>query len=110
VNPIENAAKEYIPVFGPGYGRWRLEVEPGAPAQTDFFLNVLQPTLDPNAKLPPIEKLETPDTFGVSIKTYRVVFSKNSLAPPRLTSARRHASAGRAASTIEPRASASGLK
>jgi hypothetical protein len=94
VNPIENAAKEYIPVFGPGYGRWRLEVEPGAPAQTDFFLNIVQPTLDPNAKLPPIEKLETADTFGVAIKTYRVVFSKNSLARP----------------TTEPRASASGLK
>jgi hypothetical protein len=82
VNSIENAAKEYILVFGPGY--WRVEVEPAAPAQTDFFLNVLQPTLDPNAKLPPIEKLETADTFGMSIKNYRVLFSTNSLDRPRV--------------------------
>ena len=84
VNPIENAAKEYIPVYGPGYGRWRLEVEPGAPATTDYFLNILHPTLDPNATMPPIEKLETPETFGAVIKTYRVVFTKNSLDKPRV--------------------------
>ena len=88
VNPIEDAAKEYIPVYGPGYGRWRLEVEPGAPATTDYFLNVLHPTLDQKAIMPPITKLETTDTFGAAIKqdskTYRVIFSKNTLAKPRV--------------------------
>ncbi len=84
--PLEIAAKEYIPVYGPGYGRWRLEVEPAAARKLDFFLNVLKPTVDPSEKLPPIRRVETADTFGAEIdaggKRYMVRFSKESLARP----------------------------
>jgi hypothetical protein len=84
--PLEIAAKEYVPVYGPGYGRWRLEVEPAAPATTDFFLNILKPTLDPNAKLPATRRLETPGSFGAEIESgstrYTITFSKDSLERP----------------------------
>ncbi|MCX6636280.1 MAG: hypothetical protein NT090_14550, partial [Acidobacteria bacterium] len=87
--PLEIAAKEYIPVYGPGYGRWRLEVEPAAPAKTDFFLNVLKPSLDQDGKLPPMRKIETGESFGAEIqaggKRYVIAFSKNSLDRPRVT-------------------------
>jgi hypothetical protein len=87
--PLEVAAKEYVPVFGPGYGRWRIEVEPTAPAKTDFFLNVLHPTLDAKAMLPQIHRVETADGFGAEIEAngrrYTVTFSKESLAAPRVT-------------------------
>jgi hypothetical protein len=29
----------YLPVFGPGYGRWRLEMETAEPVKLDYFLN-----------------------------------------------------------------------
>jgi hypothetical protein len=84
--PLEIAAKEYVPVYGPGYGRWRLEVEPAAPATTDFFLNILKPTLDPSAKLPAIRRLDTPGSFGAEIESgstrYTITFSKDSLERP----------------------------
>jgi hypothetical protein len=35
----------YLPVFGPGYGRWRLEMETAEPVKLDYFLNVLEPAL-----------------------------------------------------------------
>ena len=86
--PLEIAAKEYVPVYGPGYGRWRLEVEPTAPAQTDFFLNVMKPVLDANEKLPAIGKVETTGGFGAEVRfggrKYVVVFPKNSLDRPRV--------------------------
>jgi hypothetical protein len=86
--PLEMAAKEYIPVYGPGYGRWRIEVEPAAPARTDFFLNVMKPTLNASEKLPPITRTETADHFGAEIraagKRYAVAFSKGKLAPPQV--------------------------
>jgi hypothetical protein len=84
--PLEIAAKEYVPVYGPGYGRWRLEVEPAEQQKTDFFLNVLKPALDPGEKLPPIRKTETADSFGAEIdsggKHYMIRFNKHSLARP----------------------------
>ena len=86
--PIEAYAEPYIPVYGPGYGRWRLEVEPTAAAATDYFLNVLKPSLRPGDRMPPISRIETADTFGAEIEAggrrYRVVFAKQSLAPPRI--------------------------
>jgi hypothetical protein len=84
VKPIETYNEAYIPVFGEGYGKWRLEIQPAAPNKTDYFLNVLKPTLDANAKLPPIRRIETADTFGAELTGYRVIFSKASLAAPRV--------------------------
>jgi hypothetical protein len=82
--PIETYAKAYSSVFGPGYGRWRLEIDPATASRTDFFLNVLKPTLEANEKLPPITRIETADTFGAALLKYRVVFSKESLEAPRV--------------------------
>lgn len=86
--PNEAAFEPYVPVFGPGYGRWRLELEPDAPAATDYFLNVLKPTLDAAGAMPPVRRIETGTTFGAEIvsggTTYRVVFSKDTLAAPEV--------------------------
>jgi hypothetical protein len=84
--PNEAALDQYVPVFGPGYGRWRLEVEPDAPSTTDYFLNILKPSLDPKEALPPVRKLESETTFGAEIvqggTKYTVVFSKDALTAP----------------------------
>lgn len=88
VKPIETAAEPYVSIFGPGYGRWRLEVEPPPGNKTDYFLNVLKPTLDAKESLPAVNRIETSATFGAEFqskgKKYRVVFSKESLEAPRV--------------------------
>jgi hypothetical protein len=85
-HPLEARTKEQATTFGSGYGRWRLEVEPAKPALTDHFLNVMRPSLKPNAAMPSIERIETADGFGALIRdggrTYRVTFSKNALEAP----------------------------
>jgi hypothetical protein len=87
--PIESYAQEYIPTYEPGYGRWRIELEPAAPAKTDYFLNVLKPTVNSSASLPQIERLDTPDTFGAAVhngaRTYRIVFNKNTVDAPKIS-------------------------
>ena len=87
--PIEvMGAPAYLPVYGPGYGRWRLEIVPDAPAKTDYVLNLLKPTVDAKEVLPPIRKVDTGSAFGAEIvkggTRYRVMFSKDSLDAPRL--------------------------
>jgi len=92
VNPIDNAAEDYTSIFGPGYGRWRLEIEPPAPQKNDYFLNVLKPTLDAKETLPPITRIETPSTFGAEFqqagRKYRVAFRKDSLDAPEVEAGR----------------------
>jgi hypothetical protein len=87
--PIEAYADLYIPVYGPGYGRWRLELEPGAAEKVDHFLNVLKPSLDTAAAMPPVTRIDTPASFGAEIrsdgKVYRVEFGKDRLEAPRVT-------------------------
>jgi hypothetical protein len=87
--PIESYAQEYVPTYGPGYGRWRVELEPAAAAKTDYFLNVLKPTLDAAAVMPAMERVETADGFGAVVhsggRDYRVVFSKDGLAAPKVS-------------------------
>ena len=84
----ESAEEAYVPVYGPGYGRWRLEVEPAVPNKTDYFLSILKPSLGPEEGLRPIGKLETATTFGAEItkdgQKYVVSFSKDSLEAPGL--------------------------
>jgi hypothetical protein len=86
--PHESAQDEYVPVYGPGYGRWRLEVEPDVPNKTDHFLNILKPALNPKEALPSIRRTETATSFGAEIvhggRRYTVVFPKESLEAPRL--------------------------
>ncbi len=81
-------APAYVPVYGPGYGRWRLEIEPDALSQTDTMLNVLKPTTDAKETLPPIRRIDSRSTFGAEIvkdgARYRVLFDKDSLDAPRL--------------------------
>jgi hypothetical protein len=81
-------APAYMPVYGPGYGRWRLEIEMDAPRKTDYVLNLLKPTVDSAETLLPIGKIETAAEFGAVITRdnvkYTVTFSKDSLERPRL--------------------------
>ena len=87
--PIESYAQEYMSTYEPGYGRWRVELEPTAAAKTDYFLNVLKPTVDPAAVLPGIDKVETADSFGAVVhsggRDCRVVFSKDTLGAPKIS-------------------------
>jgi len=86
--PHEFSEPAYVPIYGPGYGRWRLEVEPAAPAKTDYFLNVMKPSLKPGEPMPPVQRIETADSFGAEIThsgtKYRLMFAKESLDAPRL--------------------------
>jgi hypothetical protein len=87
--PHESAAGDYVPVFSSGYGRWRLEVEPTAKNKTDYFLNVLKPSLDPAETLPPVRKIETASSFGAEISAgghvYKVLFGKEDLSLPQVS-------------------------
>lgn len=84
--PLEMRTPEQASTFGPGHGRWRLEVEPAKPAKTDHFLNVLRPSVTRDAAMPSIERIETAGQFGAVIReggrTYRVLFGKDALAAP----------------------------
>jgi hypothetical protein len=81
--PIESYADPYIPVFGPGYGRWRLELEPAQPAKVDYFLNVMKPTVSGSDSLPPVARIDDAASFGAEIRAegavYRVTFRKDTL-------------------------------
>ena len=87
--PIESYAAEYIPTYEPGYGRWRVDLEPAVAAKTDYFLNVLKPTADAAAVMPPVDRVDTVDGFGAVVhsggRDYRVVFSKDTLAAPQVS-------------------------
>ena len=84
--PIESFAQEYLPTYGPGYGRWRIELEPAGANKTDYFLNVLKPTVNSAEAMPVMEKLETANEFGALIhsagKDYRILFPKDTLEVP----------------------------
>jgi hypothetical protein len=77
------------PVFQGGYGRWRLEVEPLIPSKTDYFLNVLAPSVNPAAQLPSMSAVETATHFGAKIQSRRgqvtVMFPKDTLEPPSVS-------------------------
>jgi hypothetical protein len=45
-------ALAYMAVHGPGYGRWRLEIEMDNPAANEYVLNPLKPTLSPAETMP----------------------------------------------------------
>jgi hypothetical protein len=84
--PLEARTPEQATTFRGGYGRWRLEVEPSKPALTDHFLNLMKPSLQPGGAMPALERIETADRFGVSIREngrkYNVMFEKDRLAAP----------------------------
>jgi hypothetical protein len=86
VYPQEVAYSQKGPTFIGGYGRWRLEIQPTTPSKNDYFLNVLKPTLETTDNMPEVKKFETADTFGAVFtsgeKTYKVTFTKETLAPP----------------------------
>ncbi len=87
--PIESFAQEYISTYEPGYGRWRVELEPSAATKTDYFLNVLKPAVDASAVLPVIDRVDTVEDFGAVVhgggRDYRVMFQKDGLAAPRIS-------------------------
>jgi hypothetical protein len=81
--PIESYAEPYIPVYGPGYGRRRLELEPAQPAKVDYFLNVMKPTLNGSESLPPVARIDDANSFGAEVRAggavYRITFRKDTL-------------------------------
>lgn len=87
--PIETmGAAAYVPVYGPGYGRWRLEIEFDHPARTNYLLMLLKPTLDPREPFPPVRSIQNGTSFGAEISyqgaTYRLTFRPDTLDAPRL--------------------------
>ncbi len=88
--PIETmGAPPYMPVYGPGYGRWRLEIEMDRPSKSDYILNLLKPTVDSAEIVPPIRKVDQAGEFGAEINkggvTYTLTFRKDTLEPPKVT-------------------------
>jgi hypothetical protein len=90
--PIETSVPAYRSIFGPGYGRWRLEVEPVQQHKTEYFLNVLRPSVKPSSTLPDVRRIEAAGTFGAEFREgssiYRVVFSKETLEKPQVSISR----------------------
>ena len=68
---------ENYPANGRIYGRWRLEISPGAAAESDLFLTVLYPC-DPGAAAPVCRLIEENGAAGCEIRiagrTYRPRF------------------------------------
>ena len=69
--PLDMRVAEQATTFAPGYGRWRLEVEPAEPALTDhiIFLNVLRPSLEPSAAMPDLQRVETEEAYGAVVRS-----------------------------------------
>lgn len=71
-----------------GFGVSRLEVQPAKPGKRDYFLNVIQPTLDPKAAPLKTTPVESETEFGVSFtaggKLYKVMFPKTGDGPARV--------------------------
>jgi hypothetical protein len=86
---IEATSFAGLGVYLPGYGRWRLEVQPTQPAKTDYFLHLLKPSLNRDDVMPDIQRLETDTTFGAVLqvkgRSYSILFSKDTLAPPTVS-------------------------
>ena len=84
--PQEMTRSDLSPIFSGGYGRWRLAIEPGVPAKSDIFLNVLSPSLRKNGQSPKAEPFETQNSFGAILEAggrrWKVEWAKNSLTLP----------------------------
>ena len=63
--------------------KWRIELSPKTPSETDVFLNVMQVTDAGNTKLLPVVKIETETMTGAQIGDRIVLFAKNGLAENR---------------------------
>jgi hypothetical protein len=88
VRPLEIRTQEQAPTFAPGYGRWRLEIEPSKPSRIDHFLTILRPSLNPNTPMPQIEGQESPEQYGALIRdggrTFRVTFTTQAFDAPMI--------------------------
>ncbi len=86
IYPAELARVDMAGTYGGGYGRWRLVVEPKHPAKEDVFLNLLEPSLKPDAPRATAVAFETETTFGATItmgsRHRTITFQKSSLALP----------------------------
>jgi len=89
IEKIGGPGKEFY-VFGENYpsaprdegrseeiGAWRVEVSPGAPADTDLFLNVLQVTDRQKGQLRRVERVEGDRVIGFRMADRVVLFSKS---------------------------------
>jgi heparin/heparan-sulfate lyase len=63
-------------------GAWRIELSPRRPAETSYFLNVLQVTDAAGSALSKIEKNESKDTIAVRVGEFLAVFRKDGLTSP----------------------------
>ena len=83
-----NRADTWASMVG-GYGVSRVHIQPVVPAKRDYFLTVIQPSLDAGATPLPVTRIETADTFGVSFtaagKLYSAVFPKAGDGPAVVT-------------------------
>jgi hypothetical protein len=88
ITPVGGPGKEFL-VDGTNYlcllrpdkinegGGWRIEVSPKLPAETDFFLNVLQPgDHTPDTAPLPTQKIETEARAGLRLADRVVLFAK----------------------------------
>jgi hypothetical protein len=83
-----NRADTWASMVG-GYGVSRVHIQPVVPAKRDYFLTVIQPSLDPAGTALQTQRIETADTFGVSFtaagKLYAATFPKTGDGPAVVT-------------------------
>jgi heparin/heparan-sulfate lyase len=63
-------------------GEWRVEVSPRQPAETDYFLNVLQPMEASSDRLP-VESIQSGEVVGIQVANRVVLFNRESAAIDR---------------------------
>jgi hypothetical protein len=80
VNPPEITWTIDLPSMIGGYGNWTLNVEPSTQEEADFFLTIMQATVDPQGKMPSVTSTETASTISVTVGqgsgSYNVEFAK----------------------------------
>jgi hypothetical protein len=89
VNPPEEEWSIDLPSVIGGYGNWTLNIEPSTPATADFFLTLMQATVDPQAIMPSVVPTDDASTISVLIGqgsgSYTVSFAKWDTTSPTVT-------------------------
>jgi uncharacterized repeat protein (TIGR01451 family) len=77
----ESDSHEAINSHEPKYGEWRVEIEPPAGNVTDYFLNVLYPTVNRDGTIPPAHTVTTSsaEMLGAQVSNRLVLFGRDGL-------------------------------